>query len=258
VILSTLADVVRKSGLPVEEVTGWQNRGHGPFARVETIVCHHTAGAVSGNMPSLTVVARGRQGLPGPLCNLGLGRDGTVYVVAAGIAWHAGAVSDIRHSNAHSIGIEAEATGTTYWPVVQMDAFARLCRTLCDHYGIPVSRVLGHKEVASPRGRKIDPNFDMVAFRDRVTNASNEKDWFDMATKAELREVMDRAIEAAIPSIVTALLDSPIDVYRGTEAKPTPVKLRLLFREYEQEQDRIKDAVAGVRKLLTSAVATGK
>jgi hypothetical protein len=33
---------------------------------------------------------------------------------------------------------------------------------------VPTARVLGHKEVATPTGRKVDPNFDMPAFRGRV------------------------------------------------------------------------------------------
>ena len=48
--------------------------------------------AVEGDYPSLTTVTRGRVGLAGPLCNLGIGRTGRVYVVAAGVAWHAGQV----------------------------------------------------------------------------------------------------------------------------------------------------------------------
>src|SRR5690606_6774975 len=129
-----------------------------------------TAGPRSGNMPSLNVVTNGRAGLPGPLCNLGLGRDGTVYVVAAGVAWHAGKTASANHGNYRAIGIEAEATGVDSWPEAQIDAYARLCRALCDHYGVPVSEVKGHKEIAVPRGRKIDPNFDMGAFRRRVAN----------------------------------------------------------------------------------------
>lgn len=166
--LHDLADACRASGLKVVETKDWDVRGHAPFTHVETIVCHHTAGPASGNMPSLKVVTSGRPGLSGPLCNLALGRDGTVFVVAAGVAYHAGVVGERAWDNWHAIGIEAEATGTSPWPEVQVDAYARLCAALCKHYNIPVSRVLGHKEVATPKGRKTDPNFDMPDFRVRV------------------------------------------------------------------------------------------
>lgn len=169
-MLTDLATACRKSGLKVEEVSGWKTRGHGQMTSVETIVCHHTAGPATGNYPSLGVVRDGRAGLPGPLAQLGLGRDGTVYVIAAGVAYHAGDVRSTAYNNWRAIGIEAEATGVTTWPEVQMDAYARLCAALCDHYDVPASRVLGHKEVCSPAGRKIDPNFDMAAFRGRIAN----------------------------------------------------------------------------------------
>lgn len=170
-MLTDLAAVCRKAGLKVQEVDGWRRRGHGNFAAVTAIVCHHTAGPASGNMPSLGVVTNGRPGLDGPLCNLGLGRDGTVYVVAAGVAWHAGVVTQTTFDNWHAIGIEAEATGVNRWPDAQMDAYARLCKALAAHYKVPLRHILGHKEVCKPAGRKIDPNFSMSDFRARIANA---------------------------------------------------------------------------------------
>lgn len=167
-MLTNLADVLRAAGLKVEEVAGWKTRGHGQMTAVETIVCHHTAGPAKGNYPSLGTVRDGRTGLAGPLAQLGLGRDGTVYVIAAGVCYHAGAVFEKYEDNWHAIGIEAEATGTDPWPSVQYAAYAKLCAVLRKQYGIPNGRVLGHKEVAKPKGRKPDPNFDMDAFRATV------------------------------------------------------------------------------------------
>lgn len=169
-LLTDLAVAVRKSGLPVVEVAGWQHRGHGHLYAVETIAVHHTATSRSapGDYPSLAVVRDGRPGLPGPLAQLGLGRGGTVYVIAAGVAYHAGETWRRDQDNWHAIGIEAEHDGLSPWPPELVDAYARLCRALCDHYGLPVDRVLGHKEIAKPAGRKTDPNFDMAAFRDRI------------------------------------------------------------------------------------------
>jgi hypothetical protein len=40
-----------------------------------------------------------------------------------------------------------------------------MCRCLSDFYRFPIDKIVGHKEICSPAGRKIDPNFDMVAFR---------------------------------------------------------------------------------------------
>lgn len=169
-LLTDLVVAVRKSGLPVVEVAGWLHRGHGHLYAVETIAVHHTATSRSapGDYPSLAVVRDGRPGLPGPLAQLGLGRSGTVYVIAAGVAYHAGETWQRDQDNWHAIGIEAEHDGLSPWPPELVDAYARLCRALCDHYGLPADRVLGHKEIAKPAGRKTDPNFDMDAFRDRI------------------------------------------------------------------------------------------
>jgi hypothetical protein len=169
-MLTDLADACRKSGLPVIEVNGWRNRGHGQFLGVNTIVCHHTATpkSAAGDFPSLRIVRDGRSDLPGPLSQIGLGRNGTVYVIAAGVAWHAGPVFFQRQDNWHSIGIEAEHDGLSGWSPIQHSAYVRLVAALVEHYEIPLSNVQGHKEVARPLGRKTDPNFDMTAFRLRV------------------------------------------------------------------------------------------
>ena len=89
--LTWLPDVLKAAGLKVATVPGWENRGRdvGPIVGV---LCHHTVGPKNGNMPSLNTLINGRPDLPGPLAQLGLGRDGTYFVIAAGRANHAGAV----------------------------------------------------------------------------------------------------------------------------------------------------------------------
>jgi hypothetical protein len=168
--LTDLADVLRAAGLSVVEVAGWKTRGHGGMAAVSSILVHHTAGAATGNYPSLSVVRDGRAGLPGPLAQLGVGRDGTWYVIAAGLSYHAGAVDDARYGNSRAIGVEAEGTGYDAWPQVQYDSLVRGVAALTLHYKTAVAR--GHKEAAVPAGRKIDPNFDMDQFRRDVLAGS--------------------------------------------------------------------------------------
>src|SRR5690625_1279181 len=104
--LTGLATVARRTGYPVKEVSGWRSRGSSSYNRPKSIIVHHTAsGARSGNAASLNVVTYGRPGLSGPLCQLLLARDGTIYVVASGRANHAGRVSASKYSNSNSIGI---------------------------------------------------------------------------------------------------------------------------------------------------------
>ncbi len=171
-----LPSVLRDAGLEVLEHAGWQSRGHGDMGKVAGVLCHHTCGPLHGDLADENVLVNGRPDLGGPLCNLGLGRSGTFTMIAAGKGWHAGAGKwqDVTDGNSHLIGIEAENTGETtgpradHWPEVQMDAYARGCAAILRHIGGKPIMAAGHKEYATPHGRKDDPNFDMDAFRLRV------------------------------------------------------------------------------------------
>ena len=170
-LAARLERAVKNAGVKYKKVSGWASRGHGTMGSIQSVICHHTAGPKSGNSPSLNVVAYGRPGLSGPLAQLFLARDGTVYLVAAGVSYHAGRVSSSRYANSHAIGIEAEATGLDSWPAHQINEYAKLCKALIKEFGLSTSRVRGHKEVAVPRGRKPDPNFSMSDFRKKVGGA---------------------------------------------------------------------------------------
>jgi peptidoglycan hydrolase-like protein with peptidoglycan-binding domain len=169
--LTWLADVLKDAGLKVAQQPGWQTRGK-PMGTVRGVMCHHTAGPKTGNMPSLGIVTNGRPGLSGPLAQLGLGRDGTFYVIAAGRANHAGAGvwKGIATGNSSFIGIEAENQGIAGdpWPAVQIDAYKRGVAAILAKLGADASMCCGHKEYATPKGRKVDPSFDMDAFRKDV------------------------------------------------------------------------------------------
>lgn len=167
-----LPDVLLDAGLKVAEVPGWQTRGRpAGFRDPFGVLCHHTAGPKHGNMPSLGLLISGRQHLPGPLSQLGLGRDGTYYVIAAGRANHAGSGiwAGVTEGNAHFIGIEAENTGLGEpWPDIQMAAYQRGVAAILQHLKLDADRCAGHAEYALPKGRKADPSFDMHSFRAAV------------------------------------------------------------------------------------------
>jgi hypothetical protein len=164
-----LPKVLQAAGLKVQAVENWQTRGHGDFGKPQGIICHHTCGPKDGDIRDLHVLIDGRPDLPGPLCNLGLARSGTFWVVAAGKAWHAGRGlwQGVTDGNAHMIGIEAEnmGDGKDPWPAVQMDAYKRGCAAILKHINAKSIMCAGHKEFALPRGRKSDPDFDMNKFR---------------------------------------------------------------------------------------------
>lgn len=167
--LTWLPKALLDAGLKVAEVPGWEDRGRAEMGLVMGVICHHTAGPLKGNMPTLRTLVEGRDDLAGPLSQLGLGRDGTFYVVAAGRCNHAGAGSwrGITTGNSSFIGIEAENTGTgERWPDVQMDAYRRGVAAILNATHRPVDFCVGHKEWAP--GRKDDPDFDMGDFRLKV------------------------------------------------------------------------------------------
>ena len=143
------------------------------MGRVFGVLCHHTGTAATGNMSTLNILINGREDLPGPLAQLGLGRDGTFYVIAAGRCNHAGKGmwADVTNGNSNFIGIEAENRGGMNdfpWPAVQMDAYQRGVAAILRHVGQGAEFCAGHKEFALPAGRKEDPVFNMDAFRSNV------------------------------------------------------------------------------------------
>lgn len=170
-----MPSVLLKAGLKVALSDGWESRGRGEMGPIRGVLCHHTAGRRRGNMPSLGLLIKGRNDLPGPLAHLGLGRDGTFYVIAAGRANHAGKGlwQGVDSGNASLIGIEAENTGISNdqpWPDVQLEAYRHGVAALLKHLNLPPEACAGHKEYALPRGRKSDPSFEMDSFRAAVSS----------------------------------------------------------------------------------------
>lgn len=224
-MLTDLADTLRGAGLQVVEVPGWRTRGHAPMTAVQAVICHHTAGPTGSDHASLDVVVNGRSDLAGPLANLFLERDGTWQVVAAGLAYHAGAVRSPRWQNSRAVGIEAENDGKPPldWPDVQIESFAKGCAALVRRYGLTVGDVLGHKEVCAPVGRKPDPDFDMNAFRRRVAALLNPPTPPPPVEEPHVITPEDRQ------DIVRDLLDALID-NTATPAARDGIKVRDLLR----------------------------
>lgn len=171
--LSWLAPVLRDAGLTVNEQPDWLTRGHGDFGTAKGIIFHHTAGPRAGNINDLGTLINGRPDLAGPLCNLGLARDGSWYCIAAGRAYHAGRGlwQGVADGNSQMIGIEAENTGLANdnpWPQAQIDSAVKGCAALLAHIGAKASMCAGHLEYALPVGRKDDPSFSVGSRADRI------------------------------------------------------------------------------------------
>lgn len=126
-------------------------------------VLHHTASSpAGGDSPSLRICREGRPDLPGPLCQVLISRSGRIYVITDGYANHTGPTHP-GYGNYNCVGVEIENNGRGEpYAAAALDAARQVCRLL----GLPV---VGHKEICSPPGRKIDPSFDMDAFRASLT-----------------------------------------------------------------------------------------
>jgi N-acetylmuramoyl-L-alanine amidase len=166
-----LKAIATMTGFPVREA--WVS-GHGPMGTVQGVMLHHTGTKDSspGDFPTLRVVQRGRPDLDGPLCNYGLGRSGTIYLVTEGRAYHAGPGKwmGITAGNSHFLGIEAENGGTgNPWPAVQLDAYQRLVASILHALGRNTNWDVRHADWALPAGRKVDTKgFTMNNFDAKV------------------------------------------------------------------------------------------
>jgi len=158
-----LGEWLREAGLVVHETPGWLGRGAELTAPIGGVVCHHTASAPGRDMPTLLTLIHGRPDLAGPLAQIGGSRSGEVWLIAAGKANHAGGgsyptVPRLAGGNSHLVGIEWENSGLgERWTRQQLDAYVRVCGTLCTRLGLHTSQVISHYEWAKPPGRKPDP-----------------------------------------------------------------------------------------------------
>lgn len=198
VYLTDLADAARGSGLKVIELPGWKTRSRpasaGGFSP-HGVLCHHTGGASDDRAYVDWMALTGRSDLPAPLCQLALDRQGTVYVLAAGRANHAGDAKSTGpmpagDGNSLYIGIEALNTGTEGWTATQYDAYARLCAALCKHYRWPADNVRAHRET-SLTGKWDPGGLDMPTFRDDIATLMED----DMAQYDDLLKTIDGKLD---------------------------------------------------------------
>lgn len=162
-----LPEALRPAVDKLVEYSGWRQRGHGDFKDIRGVMVHHTGGPASA-----ASIANGRPDLSGPLSQIHIARDGTVTIVAAGVAWHAGVGSwpwlPTNMGNWHLIGIECEwpygepginegNAHTVEWRRPQIIALRNTCAALLSYMRLGVDRLIGHKDYAGRAQGKWDP-----------------------------------------------------------------------------------------------------
>jgi len=262
--LTWLPDVLKEAGLKVSPVDGWETRGLGDVGEIFGIICHHTGvnDPQKRNMPTLKALRDGRKAeahlaaLPGPLAQLGLGRDGTYYVIAAGRAIHAGKGKFKGNVNGNSnfIGIEAENAGNAQkdpWPDVQLDAYHRGVAAILKHLGKDETFCCGHREYALPPGRKDDPDLDMNAFRDAVhAILANTAPPPQIIPEAELnppggkvpRLTLRRAMSGAAVTDAITQLQTKLGINADGKFGP---KTEAVVRVFQRNHNLVPDGIVG-------------
>ncbi|WP_290630498.1 N-acetylmuramoyl-L-alanine amidase, partial [Aquisalimonas sp.] len=162
-IIRTAASRTRADlGVTVVELAGFAARGHGALT-IRGTMWHDTVTGTNVSRTRLgTLLRDGYVGLRGPIATVGLDRDGTLILVAAGRAHHAGSGSPTRgitSGNAQTVGLEVANRGRgsgERWTGAQYDAAVAFTAHLADAAaGARRPAMLGHREWAP--GRKVDP-----------------------------------------------------------------------------------------------------
>ncbi|MDQ3222722.1 MAG: N-acetylmuramoyl-L-alanine amidase, partial [Gemmatimonadota bacterium] len=167
-----LPERLRKAGLKVVTIDGWETRGRpGSFAPVG-VLNHHTGsfdrdGDFADDLAyAKWLFLQGRADLPAPLCQMALSVEGTVYLGAAGRTNHGGvakASGSVASGDANTlyIGIEWMLSGTQAIPAKMMKAAAVLnavltqqvtktsVQTISCHYQTSVT---GKWDIGDPNG----------------------------------------------------------------------------------------------------------
>ncbi|MER5752357.1 N-acetylmuramoyl-L-alanine amidase [Streptomyces sp. NPDC002088] len=176
---------LKAEGLTVHEHAGWKTHNRDSatgktFGPVIGVLIHHTAGHGDKEL-----CFKGRSDLPGPLCHSWLGKTDGLWMIGHGRANHAGSVdldvlnalraeTTLPHDNQanadgndclYGLEIENLGNGKDPYPAAQYRQAVLWAAALCRAHGWTEKSIAGHKE-AQPG--KIDPSFDMDAFRAAV------------------------------------------------------------------------------------------
>jgi len=157
------------------------------------VMIHHTAGPAGREQINTDILINGRPGIPGPLVQTGVSRNGDTAWITNGRAHHAGtgyeiALERVRldsppgkpmvddvNGNSYFLGIEIDNSGKDDdpYPDIQIEAAVRVATGWCSAFGWTANRVIGHKEWTR---RKVDPSYPMDEFRALVRTRLSEVD----------------------------------------------------------------------------------
>ena len=233
--IHTLRSAFEDVGLRVvRNPNGADKRGK-EMAGINAIILHDTVTTRSWKPDAVwNLLTNGREGLPGPLCQYSVDRDGVVWIVADGKGNHNGYG---QHGN-NSIGIEVQCAGGLKgheepWNEKQYATVLKMVRVLRRWYPVPV---LGHRE--SDPGRKIDPyKIDLVKFRRELTvTPPPQQEEFVMASQEEVRRLVREELSPIAALVIRTAVKEAFEL-RGvpirTENETAGQRVERIAREVE-------------------------
>jgi len=203
-IRAAAAAAARVHGTAVRELAGFATRGHADPGRLTGTILHDTITPSSWSSSQLSALLRdGYAGLPGPIANVQLDRDGTLVLIAARKAHHAGNGSwpGIASGNANACGIEAANNGRPErWTDRQRAIALTFATELHRAVGLDHRTVIGHREWAA--GRKTDPwSLDLPMIRATISARLADPDTGDddmTPEQARRLERIEQLLEQAL------------------------------------------------------------
>lgn len=244
-------NALRAEGCRVVTVGEWRTRsrstgGVRPWGPVYGVINHHTV--TRGAAESVRICYDGYAGLPGPLSQIVVTKDGTVHVLSVGRCNHAGggdpnvlqAVKDERYTdrppvpqvgnatgvdgNAHFYGLECEnmGDGKDPWPAAQVEAMVRANAAIERFYRWTEKSSIAHREWSKDKSDPSGPGMPaMPEFRARIKERlAHAPSWSPSAptppTTGTPMTKPDRLLAMRAENL-TLLKDIPQTVYWTTE-----------------------------------------
>lgn len=212
-VILRAVQLVRAQGVMVTFEPGWETRGNGYALKPVGVLVHHTGtpSSVTNPFPTRKVLRDGRSNLSGPLCNSAGPADGSVHIVAAQAANHAGASGGKSMGplpvttlfNPTVWGHEIDYAGTVPMLAVQYRSAALWCNALLQAMTeaglIPrmdFERVRAHAETSITgkwdAGYALDRTIDMRQFRADVARPQEIDVALDPTERAWLEDILRR------------------------------------------------------------------
>ena len=186
-----LADVLRDAAVPVVEMFGWRNRSNGTL-KADSVVWHHDGSGV-GASPSIPAYIARQVDARKPGANVWVALDGTWFLIASGLTFHAGKTLPGKPGNSRAIGIETDHTTGETWSGVDLLRSLRVgTAAILRHMGQDESRLEFHKTICKPVGRKQDPDGLSLDIERRAIAALMED---DDVTDGDIEKIAKRVAE---------------------------------------------------------------